>query len=234
MFQPLNDRLIIHRLPEPGKPTEGKRELAPGLVVIITPESALQASQYGEVLAVGPGKMLDTGERAPIGVSVGDRLWFGRYNDYDFDERLTGALAGESLVVVQEADIVAVESLTGGTPMPVLNHVLIRREERKTQQGAIIIPDTAQADRYTGTVLAVGPGYYAKHNGRFVQPCVQAGQRVLWGENLGRFVTLDRVELYLLRDSDLFAVLPEGADVELAPERDPAVVVAYDVTEARA
>jgi chaperonin GroES len=67
--RPLDDRVLI-------KPLEAADITAGGIVL---PDSAKEKSQRGEVVAVGGGKLLDTGERAPLSVKSGDTVIFGKY-----------------------------------------------------------------------------------------------------------------------------------------------------------
>tara|TARA_R110002072_G_scaffold34343_3_gene102832 strand:+ start:128 stop:418 length:291 start_codon:yes stop_codon:yes gene_type:complete len=67
--RPLDDRVLI-------KPLEAAETTAGGIVL---PDSAKEKSQRGEVVAVGGGKLLDSGERAPLAVKTGDTVIFGKY-----------------------------------------------------------------------------------------------------------------------------------------------------------
>lgn len=71
---------------------------------IIIPDSAKEKPQQGEVVAVGDGKLLDTGERAPVAVKVGDRILFGKYSGSDIK------VEGEELLIVREDEILGVLS----------------------------------------------------------------------------------------------------------------------------
>jgi chaperonin GroES len=83
-LRPMNDRVLVRRLPEP-----------PISALIIIPEVAQPDSMLGEVVAVGPGKRLPTGERLPLDVKPGDLVRWGPWTDYDDGE----------LVLIQEGDI---------------------------------------------------------------------------------------------------------------------------------
>ena len=65
------------------------------------PETAKEKPQRGEVLAVGPGKLLDSGERSPIGVAVGDEVLFGKYSGTEIK------VDGEEVKILRESDILA-------------------------------------------------------------------------------------------------------------------------------
>ena len=69
-IRPLEDRVVIQQI-------EAEEKTAGGIVL---PDTAKEKPQRGKVLAVGPGKLLDSGERAPIGVVEGDEVLFGKYS----------------------------------------------------------------------------------------------------------------------------------------------------------
>ncbi|MDW8284349.1 MAG: co-chaperone GroES [Myxococcales bacterium] len=68
-LRPLNDRLVVKRLPE--------EEMTRGGIII--PDTAKEKPIQGEVIAVGNGKILDNGKVRPLDVKVGDRVLFGKY-----------------------------------------------------------------------------------------------------------------------------------------------------------
>ena len=69
-IRPLQDRVVIRRMEE-------ERTSAGGIVL---PDSATEKPVQGEVVAVGNGKVLDSGESRPLDVKVGDRVLFGKYS----------------------------------------------------------------------------------------------------------------------------------------------------------
>jgi chaperonin GroES len=83
MWQPLNDRILVRRISEPNASR------------IITPEKYRQATHTGIVVAVGPGKRDEDGDRVPLDVEIGDIVTFGRFTDWDVDDT----------VLIQEADV---------------------------------------------------------------------------------------------------------------------------------
>jgi len=91
-IRPLNDRILVKRLEEEEKTAGG----------IIIPDSAKEKPAEGEVVAVGPGKMNDAGERAAMDVKVGDRVLFSKYGgtDVKYD--------GEDFLIMREDDILGV------------------------------------------------------------------------------------------------------------------------------
>ncbi|HEX9271851.1 MAG TPA: co-chaperone GroES, partial [Candidatus Binatia bacterium] len=68
-IRPLNDRIIVRRMEE-------QEQMRGGLYI---PDTAKEKPQEGEVLAVGNGKLLDTGQRIAIDLKAGDRILFGKY-----------------------------------------------------------------------------------------------------------------------------------------------------------
>ena len=90
---------------------------------------------------------------------------------------------------------------------PLHDRVVVRRidEETKTA-GGIIIPDTAKEKPMQGEVIAVGPGVRDEH-GKLVPLDVRKGDIVLFGKWSGTEVKIDGVELAIMKESDIFAVI---------------------------
>jgi chaperonin GroES len=88
---PLDDRVVVERL-------EAEETTAGGIVI---PETAKEKPQKARVIAAGPGKQLDTGERAPMGVAVGDLVLLGKYSGTDV------TVEGTEYVILRESDILA-------------------------------------------------------------------------------------------------------------------------------
>lgn len=91
-LKPLGDRVIVEIVDEPQTTLSG----------IVLPDTAKEKSQRGKVIAVGPGKVLDNGERAPIEVSEGDTVMFAKYGGTEV------TLDGKDLMILQERDIIAI------------------------------------------------------------------------------------------------------------------------------
>jgi chaperonin GroES len=89
--RPLDDRVVV-------EPLEAEESTAGG---IILPDTAKQKPQRGKVLAVGPGKALESGSRAPVAVTVGDEVLYGRYSGNDIE------MAGKEIKIMRESDILA-------------------------------------------------------------------------------------------------------------------------------
>ncbi|MDR2538422.1 MAG: co-chaperone GroES [Bifidobacteriaceae bacterium] len=91
-IQPLEDRIVIRQLEAETK--------SPGGIII--PDSAAEKPQEGEVLAVGPGKFNDKGERTPLDVKVGDTVLYSRYGGTEVK------LAAEEYVILSAHDVLAI------------------------------------------------------------------------------------------------------------------------------
>ena len=91
-IRPLHDRVIVKRLEE-------ERKTASGIVI---PDTAAEKPDQGEILAVGKGKILDSGDLRKLDVKVGDRVLFGKYSGQ------TVKVEGEELLVMREEDIMGV------------------------------------------------------------------------------------------------------------------------------
>src|SRR5438270_2454159 len=89
--RPLDDRIVV-------EPLEAESKTAGG---ILLPDTAQQKPQRGRVLAVGPGKMRDSGERSPLAVVKGDEVIFGRYSGSDVE------VEGREIKIMRESDILA-------------------------------------------------------------------------------------------------------------------------------
>jgi len=91
-IRPLHDRVVIRRMEA--------EEKTPGGIVI--PDSATEKPVKGEVLAVGKGKIMDSGDVRPLDVKVGDIILFGKYSGTEVN------VDGEDLLVMREDDITAI------------------------------------------------------------------------------------------------------------------------------
>ncbi len=90
-IRPLEDRVVVKQI-------EAEEKTAGGIVL---PDTAKEKPQRGRVLSVGPGKLLDSGERAAIGVAEGDEVLFGKYSGTDIK------VDGEEVKILRETDILA-------------------------------------------------------------------------------------------------------------------------------
>ncbi len=88
---PLDDRIVV-------RPGEAEEKTAGGIVL---PDAAKEKPQRGTVLAVGPGRLLDSGQRSPVSVEVGDQVLFGKYGGTEIE------IDGEEVKILRESDILA-------------------------------------------------------------------------------------------------------------------------------
>jgi chaperonin GroES len=90
-IRPLDDRVVV-------EPLEAEDKTAGG---ILLPDSAKQKPQRGRVVAVGPGKLRESGERSALSIGKGDEVIYGRYagNDIQMDRK--------ELKILRESDILA-------------------------------------------------------------------------------------------------------------------------------
>ena len=91
-IRPLHDRVIVRRVEE--------TRTSPGGIVI--PDTAAEKPSRGEVIAVGKGKILDSGDVRPLDVKAGDEVLFGKYSGNEVK------VDGEEVIVLREDDILAV------------------------------------------------------------------------------------------------------------------------------
>ena len=91
-FRPLHDRVLIKVLDSEEKTSGG----------IIIPDTAKEKPQEGEVVAVGPGAMNDTGKLAPMDVKVGDIVLFGKWSGTEVK------IDGKEYSIMKESDIMGI------------------------------------------------------------------------------------------------------------------------------
>ncbi len=89
--RPLDDRVVV-------EPMEAEQRTAGGIVL---PDSAKEKPQRGKVVAIGPGKLLDSGKRGELSVMVGDQVIYGKYGGTDIE------VNGEDVKILRESDILA-------------------------------------------------------------------------------------------------------------------------------
>lgn len=91
-FRPLDDRVLV-------EPSEAEETTSGG---IILPDTAREKPQRGKVLSTGPGKLLDSGERASMDVSAGDVVIYGKYSGTEVE------FGTDKYVVLRQNDILAI------------------------------------------------------------------------------------------------------------------------------
>ena len=91
-IRPLHDRVIVRRMEE-------ERTSAGGIVI---PDTAAEKPVRGEVIAAGPGKILENGDIRPMDVKVGQKILFGKYSGTEVK------VNGEDILVMREEDIIGI------------------------------------------------------------------------------------------------------------------------------
>jgi chaperonin GroES len=90
-LKPLDDRVVVQPLEAEEKTTGG----------ILLPDTAKQKPQQGKVIAAGPGRLSEKGDRLALAVKVGDTVLFGKYSGSDVE------VSGRELKILRETDILA-------------------------------------------------------------------------------------------------------------------------------
>ncbi|MCW8823518.1 MAG: co-chaperone GroES [Ignavibacteriaceae bacterium] len=91
---------------------------------------------------------------------------------------------------------------------PLADRVVVKPAEAEEKtKGGIILPDTAKEKPVEGTVVAAGPGKISD-NGELVKMAIKVGDKVLYGKYSGTEVTIEGEEYLIMRESDIFAIIP--------------------------
>lgn len=90
-IRPLDDRIVV-------EPLDAEETTSGGIVL---PDAAREKPQRGTVLAVGPGKLLDSGDRGAVAVGIGDQVIFGKYGGTDIE------INGTEVKILRESDVLA-------------------------------------------------------------------------------------------------------------------------------
>jgi chaperonin GroES len=90
-LKPLDDRVVV-------EPMEAEEKTAGG---ILLPDTAKQKPQQGKVVAIGPGKLSDDGNRLALAVKLGDTVLYGKYSGSDVE------VNGKELKILRESDLLA-------------------------------------------------------------------------------------------------------------------------------
>ena len=97
-IRPLHDRVLVKRL-------EAQEQVRGGIII---PDSAKEKPQEAEVVAVGPGKLLEDGKRSPMDVQKGDRILIGKYSGSEIK------VNDQDFVILREDEILAVVGSSNG------------------------------------------------------------------------------------------------------------------------
>ena len=92
---PLGDRVVVEAL------EQDQQTFAGGQLVL--PDTAKEKPQQGKILAVGPGRLDDDGERIPMDVNVGDRVVYAKYSGTTYKTE-----DGKEILFMRESDILAI------------------------------------------------------------------------------------------------------------------------------
>ena len=90
-LRPLDDRVVVEA-------SEAEEVTAGGIVL---PDAAQEKPQRGTVVATGPGRLLDSGNRGELSISVGDEVIYGKYGGSDVE------IDGDEYKILRESDILA-------------------------------------------------------------------------------------------------------------------------------
>jgi chaperonin GroES len=90
---PIGDRAIVRSEPDEEKTKSG----------IVLPDTAKEKSQEGTVIAVGPGRVLDSGQRVPLEVKIGNKIIYSKYGGTEVK------IDGEEYIILNERDILAIK-----------------------------------------------------------------------------------------------------------------------------
>lgn len=90
-LNPLDDRVVV-------EPVDAEETTAGGIVL---PDAAREKPQRGKIVAVGPGRLLESGDRAEMSLAVGDEVLFGKYGGTDIE------VEGVEVKILRESDILA-------------------------------------------------------------------------------------------------------------------------------
>ncbi len=91
-IKPLEDRVVVKPAPPDEKVQGG----------IIIPDTAKEKPQKGEIVAIGPGKVSDSGEKIPMTVKVGNIILYGKYSGTEV------TIDREDYLIIRESDILAI------------------------------------------------------------------------------------------------------------------------------
>lgn len=90
-IRPLDDRVVV-------EPVEAEERTAGGIVL---PDSAKEKPQRGHIVAIGPGRLLESGQRATLSVALGDEVIYGKYSGSDIE------VDSRDVKILRESDILA-------------------------------------------------------------------------------------------------------------------------------
>lgn len=90
--KPMEDRIVV-------KPMDAEQKTAGGIII---PDNAKEKPQKGEVIAVGPGKVNDKGQKIEMTLKKGDKILYGKYSGSEI------TIDGKEYLIVRESDVLAI------------------------------------------------------------------------------------------------------------------------------
>ena len=90
-LKPLDDRVVV-------EPLSAEQTTSGGIVL---PDSAKEKPQRGRVIAIGPGRLLESGARCPVALAIGDEVLFAKYGGTDIE------VEKKEVKILRESDILA-------------------------------------------------------------------------------------------------------------------------------
>lgn len=90
--KPLADRIIL-------RPLEAEQKTAGGIII---PDAAKEKPQKGEIVAVGPGKIADNGQKIEMTLKTGDKVLYGKYSGTEV------SIDGQDYLIMKESDVLAI------------------------------------------------------------------------------------------------------------------------------
>ncbi len=90
--KPLADRIIL-------RPLEAEQKTAGGIII---PDAAKEKPQKGEIVAVGPGKFADNGQKIEMSLKNGDKVLYGKYSGTEV------SIDGQDYLIMKESDVLAI------------------------------------------------------------------------------------------------------------------------------
>jgi chaperonin GroES len=91
-IKPLSDRILVKAFED--------EEMKKGGIII--PDTAKEKPQKGEVMAIGPGRLTDDGERLPMEVKAGDKVLYGKYSGSEV------TIDDDKYIILRESDVLAI------------------------------------------------------------------------------------------------------------------------------